>query len=794
MLVAQILVPVAIGLAVVVGVVLGMRAGASTNASAAMKQAGTTAMEAFEAFLGRLYLLVFGGALVLALATGGAVGGIERDLERGALAGAAVIVGALGGSIAGIAGSAFAVRTGIGAAAAAQRGANAAALASVRGSAAGVLLAAGLGVAAVAGLFAAYSSILGNDMEESALLTVPVVLGAAWAAFVGRSAGALAAAGTELAAERLRDLPEHDPRNPGVAAAMLGRAAGAAGGALELYGVSVLGTAAGLVLGGLLTGITGDDGWVLLPLGLAAAGALAVAVTALLARVVRGAAAGLVIATVLSIVGSAGLAFAFVEEEWWWFAAAAGLGNIGALAMALAGRLAGPRHARIDDDAGSAMVLWLASGMRGAAFTALVLAAIVAGAWALGEQGAIRDFGAERAGMYGVALAALGMLMPAGYVFAAHGATGLARNAQELAVIAFDVAPETKDAARRGRETLTAGAPGVGALTGGFALVAMVAGLLALLQVVRVEIADEAVDDPGRYARMLQGMGAAPAGIDIEAAITHGVTRYRGLLDDAGTAVSDDDDFGDREISRLILADRAETASRVRELVAAGKAGASDLRDLEASAWPLPRVLPIPLTRGPVMAGVLGGAALVGLMAGSALRARRTAAEKLATEVRRQFIDTPGVSSGEVRADYARAGDAATKGVLGRVLFGAVLAGLATIVAGVGLRWSYGGEGNEGWWALSGLVVSVAIGGSLLALVASTARAAVESLRTRSGVAEPIPADGEDEMAGPNERAVEASPATLSDEAMFGGAGEMVVSGALLAMAVALVVAPFTIG
>src|SRR5690606_1419431 len=164
--------------------------------------------------------------------------------------------------------------------------------------------------------------------EESALLTLPVALGAAWTALAARATGALTAASTGSAMERLNGLPQHDPRNPGVAAAMLGRAAGAAGGQLEFYGVAVLGTAAALVLGGLLTGITGEDGWLLLPLALAAAGVIVVALTLVLAGIVRAGNAGMGVATVLSLAASAGLTLAFVGEAWWWCAAGAGLGIV----------------------------------------------------------------------------------------------------------------------------------------------------------------------------------------------------------------------------------------------------------------------------------------------------------------------------------------------------------------------------------------------------------------------------------------------------------------------------------
>src|SRR5690606_13705997 len=114
--------------------------------------------------------------------------------------------------------------------------------------------------------------------------------------------------------------------------------------------------------------------------------------------------------------------------------------------------------------------------------------------------------------------------------------------------------------------------------------------------------------------------------------------------------------------------------------------------------WPLPRVLPVSATRAPVLGGALAGAVVVGLGVGATARARSAAASRLSAEVRRQFIDTPGIRSGEVRADYARTGDVATKAALRGTMACALIALLVALTAGVGVRWAYGGEGNEGWW------------------------------------------------------------------------------------------------
>ena len=798
MLIAQVTIGGAIAVAIFAGIVFALFGLRRDGSTPAMQQVSATILEAFEAYLGRVYLTAFAAAILLAVAAGGAVGAYERSLENGALAGGAVMVGALVAAIAGIAGALILVRGHRSAAAAAQRGPRTAARRAMTLAGAASLLSAAFMLAGAVGLFATYTAILGKPLEDAPQLLVAFAAGAALVASIVRASGGVLGAGSASAMTALSSgmvpVPANDPRNPGVAAAMVARTAASGGTLSDVADSSGLLSIAALVIGAAIYHVTGEIEWALLPATLAAAGIVASLAGLLAGRVGadgRASPLGVVASTVVSGGAIAGICFGMIEDDWWWFAGAAGLGYAGALASFLVHRSANrasqrasggePAVARASNERISA---------RAAAATLIVGAAVVLGAQVLGEQGATRPIGDAMAGLYGIVLAAVGFLMPGAYLAAPAAARPVAEGASAMADIAFDAPPETRPSASSALAILSdssAGSHGYGALA---ALLSIMVAVLALLQVVRVELGAVAADDGGRYADLAQDIGVAPPGSDVNAAVAVAIDQYRQLLEDARVATGDDDVFGDGAIERLIAADRAETGGHLGRLLDDGDVSFNDVRDIEASPYPLPRVLPLNLGRAEVIAGALAGAAAAVLLLGRLSAGVVRTSNHVGDEVRRQFIDTPGVRTGEVRADYARAGDAGTRAAMRAALL--PLGGLILLPAlfGIGLAYAFGRDGNEGW-------LSMAAVGPGLGLVAAVFALWLPGHR-EAGTAEHVERETVTEATAFGVTATRVTVADIHSEPPSSGyeAAAALVLPALarLVVAVALVLAPLSVG
>lgn len=798
MLIAQVTIGGAIAVAIFAGIVLALFGLRRDGSTPAMQQVSATILEAFEAYLGRVYLTAFAAAILLALAAGGAVGAYERSLEQGALAGGAVMVGALMSAIAGIAGAMILVRGHRSVAAAAQRGPRSAARAAMNIAGAATLLSAAFILAGAMGLFATYTAVLGKPVEDAPQLMVAFAAGASLvAASVRVSGGVLGAAAADamsaLGAGPVA-IPANDPRNPGVAAAMVGRTSASNGSVADVADSLGLAAIGSLVIGAALYHVTGEIEWALLPAALAAAGLIAGLLGLLVGGVGedgRPSTLGVLASTVVSAGAVAGLCFGMIEDDWWWFAGAAGVGHLGAIGCFLAYRSAhGALHRARGNDAAVARAANERTPARAAAAVLIVGAAVVLGAQALGEQGATRPIGEAMAGLYGIVLAAVGFLMPAPYLATPLAARPVAEGASAMADIAFDAPAGTRPAAATAHANLSdsaAGARGYGAMTAAFAIVVAV---LAVLQVVRLELGAVAADSGGRYADLAQDIGVAPPGSDVNAGMAVAVDQYRQLLEDASVAIGDEDVFGDAAVERLIAADRAETAGYLGRLLDEGDVSFDDVRDIEASPYPLPRLLPLSLGRAEVLAGALAGAAAVILLLGRLAAAAIVSSRTIADEVRRQFLDTAGVRTGEVRADYARAGDAGTRSAIRAVLL--PLAGLVLLPAllGVGLSYAFGRDGNEGWLAMAALGMGVAFVAVVLALWLAVQRGsgAVEHIE-RERVTESTPfgvVEAETTVAE-----IHIEPSAPGHEA---AAALVLPALARLVVAVALVLAPLSVG
>ncbi|HMO95058.1 MAG TPA: sodium/proton-translocating pyrophosphatase [Tepidiformaceae bacterium] len=805
MLLSQVLIPAATAFAVLVSAVLGVVTVRRSRPTPSIEQVQATVLEGFEAYLGRTYLVGFAVAAALALAAGGAIGGFERSLETGALVGGALVVGALAVAIPAIAGSMLLVRAPAALAGAAQAYAVRAMGAALRGGAAAALLGGAFSIGAVTGLFAMYSSVLDKGPQDALVLTLALAAGAASMSLVTQVTGGLVGRASANSSERLADvdepIPLTDPRNPGVSARLVGVAASGIGVLTGLCGLQILGMLLSLAAGAPLYGLTGKIGWLLLPLMLPAAGLAISAVVVLVSRVFasdsgRGNFAGLLFTLLLGAGTAAALSFAAIDERWWWFAACAGAGLLGAAAVAVVGtrtgRQGGPADEHEEATVLSALATVRSAGMRTGIAFLVVTGLTLVGAYVLGEQGASRPISEAQAGIFGVALALSGLLMPLGYLAASHAAAIAAANGRSLAVIAFDVTPESREvAATVEARALRGSAAARSVAVAGTGLVAVLAVTL-VLQLVRADMGTLAASDPERYASLVQDLGIAPPGRDVNAAITNAVDQYGALLEEARVAIGNTNRFGEREVDRLAGVDRAEAEALVGVLLDGGGVNARDVRHIEGNPYPLPRVVPLSLSRVEVWAGLLAGVAMGVFLFSRAAGAVARGTWKLSEEVLRQYRGLEGIRTGEVRADYARASDETTKAALRACWWPLLLAVALPAVMGIGLRYAFGGNGNEGWLAGAGLVAGLGLAAVVaLAIAEGTGIAAREWRALAEAPRQPGEGGSTPE---PGQAALEAAHAVERWAALDAVvATPALVTASRLATAVALVLIPLMV-
>ncbi|MCK9494016.1 MAG: sodium-translocating pyrophosphatase [Dehalococcoidia bacterium] len=153
---------------------------------------------------------------------------------------------------------------------------------------------------------------------------------------------------------------------------------------------------------------------------------------------------------------------------------------------------------------------------------------------------------------------------------------------------------------------------------------------------------------------------------------------------------------------------------------------------------PLVEELPIDISTVDVFVGGLMGMMLVFLFSALTIRAVGNAAEKIISEVRRQFREIPGIMTGETRPDYGQAVDITTRAALRQMVAPGILAIGLPIVVGLTFRFLRDAEveiagvsypDSSGWLAVAGLLIVGTIGGILMATFLNNAGGAWDNAK-----------------------------------------------------------------
>jgi K(+)-stimulated pyrophosphate-energized sodium pump len=736
-------------------------------------------------------------SLVAAAAAGAVAWYYEDSVEIGCIAAAAVLLGAIS--------SALAAYAGVGlAGAAVSRVAVAApgSASSAVGAALGVavvpgLLATGLNLGSLAGAFAITTRFLGYSPSQAPYLLVAFALGASIVAPVMRVSGGIFANAASLAAGLTT--PPTAASDPAAATTMAGHQATSGSGIADLSESSVLVTVATMLLGSSLATVTGDIDWLLLPLVLGAVSVFAVLAGALSAQVLalRAPEPGPLFARATAVtlaVGASGIAAvtsALLGEAWYWFFLSGLAGITAAPALMLLNRYSriGPssasaRVARASRSGpASNIITGLAAGFEATAITAVTVAAVVVAAFALGYQADVQYVSGTAAGLFGIAVAATGLLLPGPFVATMPAFAGIATAA------ASGVEPgENAEALAK----LAASAQPVAQLSRVYSLaaagMAVVLALLAFGEVIRANLASVAVDDPERYATLAQDLDLLQPGEDVKFAAANAVASAVASLEELRESVADDSRFGAWHVMRLAVANRSESEGLVAALVDRDDLTPRQGSSIQPSPLALPRPLPMSFSRPEVLAAAFIGLTLVLLAAAAVVRSAGRSAGRLIDEFDRRRTDAGG-DPGTREPVAAAAAPAAVRGVFPVVAYAVVV----PLVAGIAARYGFGGDGNHGWLAVAGLMLSASIGGVLLASFLEAAGAAWSGAATALASV-PVPDDGVSPVPPPDPSVLAASAvgdtvgATLSDAA----APALVVVAKLMA-AVALTFAPLFI-
>jgi K(+)-stimulated pyrophosphate-energized sodium pump len=373
---------------------------------------------------------------------------------------------------------------------------------------------AGLGLLGVAVLFLVFIQALAIDNAPT--LIAAYGLGASSIALFARVGGGIytkaADVGADLVGKVEAGIPEDDPRNPAVIADNVGDNVGdVAGMGADLFESYVGAIVAPIVLGAVIFAGTSDpSAGVVFPVTIAGAGMLASIIGAFFVRTSPGgdlAAAlrrGTNIAAGLTALAAAGLAVLILgpvtEVEQPLFFAASIVGGL--LAGVLIGRISeyytSDAYRPVRDIAersrtGAATVILggLATGMRSTASSIAVIAAAIVVAYVFGNLAIPGD---DNSGIYGIALAAIGMLATTAITVSVDAYGPIADNAGGIAQMA-ELPPEV----RRDTDALDSLGNTTAAVAKGFAIGSAALTALALFRSF-TETANAALIEVGRSA------------------------------------------------------------------------------------------------------------------------------------------------------------------------------------------------------------------------------------------------------------------------------------------------------
>ncbi len=463
--------------------------------TAEAQEIGGFIYEGAVAFIKRQYRTIAMMSIVVAVVLAAVVGAFGTEeppglepIEGWELAwrtGIAFFVGALSSAVAGIIGLIAAVKTNIRTASAASRSLGEAVMVSLRGGAISGILVVAMSLLGVYALFMLFGG--GDHPEAAPFLIVGYGFGASFVALFAQLGGGIytkaADVGADLVGKVEAGIPEDDPRNAAVVADLVGDNVGdCAGRGADLFESTAAESIGAMILGVALSVASGEVAWIFFPLVVRGLGLIASIAGLLSIRPgavsdpQRALDVGFWVSAILSV---AGMAFAVVVMLGsWWFFLAGLVGILTSVAFVYitqyytAGTWRPVQEIVEASRTGPAtnIIAGLAIGFENTAIPIITISLALGGSFWLGVQG-VADLGLDekvgylQAGVFGTAVATMGMLMSAAYILAMDTFGPIADNAGGIAEFS-----EAGEDTRRITDELDAVGNTTKALTKGYAV------------------------------------------------------------------------------------------------------------------------------------------------------------------------------------------------------------------------------------------------------------------------------------------------------------------------------------
>jgi K(+)-stimulated pyrophosphate-energized sodium pump len=430
----------------------------------AMQDVGDIIREGADAFVKRQYTTIGVLALVAAVVIAVVIALVENEdvadvralagAPIGALTGIAFLVGAACSMASGIIGMTISVRSNVRTAAAARRSLVEAVQVAMRGGAVSGFLVVALSLLGVWGIFTLYQALFADiGIAQAPFVIVGFGFGASFVALFAQLGGGIytkaADVGADLVGKVEKGIPEDDPRNAGVIADLVGDNVGDCAGrgadlfestAAENIGAMILGVAVFTIAD--TAGWPNPEAWIFFPLVVRAFGLLATIVAMFF---IRGNETenpmnilnrGYWVTTALSVVGLGITTFIMMDTAgtsanglptwvWFFFAGIVGLATSVAFVYITqfytAGNFRPVREIAEASKTGPAtnIISGTAVGFETTAVTAITIGiALIASHWLGSQAGLTNVAGHDVGGIFGTAVATMGMLMTTAYILA----------------------------------------------------------------------------------------------------------------------------------------------------------------------------------------------------------------------------------------------------------------------------------------------------------------------------------------------------------------------------------------
>jgi K(+)-stimulated pyrophosphate-energized sodium pump len=448
-----------------------------------MQEIGGMIFEGAMAFLKRQYRTIAFLAVITSLLIGFAIGYFAKSFDIGFKTSLAFLLGAFCSAISGFIGMFISVKSNLRCASAAQRGLKEAITISLRGGAVSGFLIVALSLLGVTAIFYTYGGL--NNPAQAPFLIVGFGFGASFVALFAQLGGGIytkaADMGADLVGKIEAGIPEDDPRNAAVIADLVGDNVGdCAGRGADLFESTAAENIGAMILGVAIFAVTKNPAWIIFPLVVRAFGLLAAMVGIL---VVRGKEEenpmsalnrGYYVAIILSIIGMYFATNTMLHNLWYFWAGLVGI--LTSLAFVYItqyyteGRFRPVKEIAYASRTGPAtnIVSGTAVGYECTLSTAVTIASALLLSFWLGSR-----TGLPNGGVYGTAVATMGMLMTCAYILSMDTFGPITDNANGIIEMA-----DVKEA-RKITDKLDAVGNTTKALTKGYAMGS--AGLAAFL-------------------------------------------------------------------------------------------------------------------------------------------------------------------------------------------------------------------------------------------------------------------------------------------------------------------------